>query len=372
MKLPFAKQLLALFLALFMTQPSVHAEYLENAVPPAKAFDWMELQSGEWLKGEFKEFYSGSVKFDSDEMDLLSFDIEDVKQIITKGNASISIEQPITFSTTLPFKVETGKLHFHDKKFYLTKEDGTALEVEIEDVASIIGGEEKESNYWTASAFLGLDVLTGNTEQVTLTAKANVQRRTAITRFIADYLGVYTEVDGNRTTADSNRVTGSFDIYQTAHFFWRAASGEYLRDPFQNIAHRYTVAVGAGYDIIYTPKTDWTVTVGPGYQHTTFDTVEINASETADTALVYLDSRFDTELSKNVDFIFNYNMYLLDEDSGTYTHHAMVSLETEFISDLDFDLSLIWDRTQDPVPFSDGTAPLQDDYKTMIGLGYSY
>ena len=65
-------------------------------------------------------------------------------------------------------------------------------------------------------------------------------------------------------------------------------------------------------------------------------------------------------------------MYLLDEGSGTYTHHAMVSLETEFISDLDFDISVIWDRTQDPVPFSDGTAPLQDDYKTMIGLGYSY
>ena len=43
MKLSFVKQLLALFLALFMTQPSVHAEYLENAVQTAQEFDWFYL-----------------------------------------------------------------------------------------------------------------------------------------------------------------------------------------------------------------------------------------------------------------------------------------------------------------------------------------
>ena len=364
MKLTLTKQLLTLFLALFMTQSFVHAEYLENAIPPAKAFDWMELQSGEWLKGEFKEIYSGDVVFDSDEMDVVTFSLDDVKQIITKGTSTISLEgqdEPVE-----------GKMGFVNGQFKITKADGSIINVQSSQIASIAGGEDKESNYWSASASLGLEVMSGNSAQKTVTAKANVQRRSSDTRFIADYLGVFTQIDNNTTTANNNRAGASFDIYQTAHFYWRVAALEFLRDPFQNIARKYTYAAGLGYDIIYTPRTNWSITVGPGYQTTTFYAVDANTSDTADTALFFLDSRFDVEVTNDIDFIFNYNVYLLNEASGSYIHHAVTTLETEMISDLVFDISVIWDRTEDPIPFANGTAPQQDDYKTILSLGYSY
>ncbi len=376
MKSIFIKQFMTLVLTLFITQSFVHAEYLEHAIPPAKAFDWMELESGEWLKGEFKGVYSGDVEFDSDEFDLVTFKLADVKQIITKGYSTINLNQEMPSLTGIysseDKSVIAGKILFADHEFTLILPDGSTRILQEEDIASISGGEAKESNYWSASIFLGLDFVTGNSNQVVATAKADVQRRTASSRFMANYLGNYTKVDDNTTTADNNRINASFDIYQTSYFYWRAGALEYLRDPFKNIGAKYTAYVGIGYDIIYTPKTDWSVTLGPGYQHTTFDTVAVNASTTADTPLFVLDSKFDTELSSNIDFIVNYNMYYVNEESGRYLHHAQVSLETELINDFELDLSLYWDRTQEPIAFSDGTVPLQDDFTTMVAIGYSY
>jgi len=384
--------LLTLLVTMLMTQSLLHAEYLENATPPAKDFDWMELQSGEWLKGEFKGMYSGDVEFDSDEFDVVTFELGDVKQIITKGDSVISLNRPMPSLTALSTKLHKndkeniaenedieneviGKILFNDGTFKIVMKDGSTKALSATDIASIAGGEPKESNYWSASVFLGIDVLSGNTEQTTVTAKAHVQRRTALTRFLADYLNTYTKVADDTKTADNNRFTSSFDMYQTAHFYWRLASVEYLRDPFRNIAGKYTVAVGLGYDIIYTPKTNWSVTMGPGYQHTSYS--DYNSSnpssiESADTGLFFLNTKFDTEITSSIDFIVNYNAYFLNKDSGTYTHHAEIALETELVNDFTIDLSLFWDRTQDPIAFADGSYPEQDDFKTMLAIGYSY
>jgi len=373
-------QLLALLVILLISHSSAHAEYLQNAVPPAKAFDWMELQSGEWLKGEFKSMYSGEVEFDSDEFDLVKFDLEDVRQIITKGYATINLNRKLPSLTEIyngsrrdkDERIIPGKLKYANNQFSVTLSDGSTRVLHENEIASIASGEPKESNYWSASIFFGLDVISGNSEQITMTAKANLQRRTAATRFIADYLGTYTQIDGNKTTTDNTRISGSFDVYQSSYLYLRAIAYGYLRDPFQNIADRHTVGVGIGYDIIYTPKTDWSVTLGPGYQHTNFYAIDVNESKTADTSLFFLDTKFDTELTNDIDLIINYNMAIVNEASGSYIHHAEISFETELIKDLDFDISLFWDRTQDPVAFSDETTPEKNDFKTLIAIGYTY
>jgi len=397
MKLTLTKQLLTLFLALFMTQSFVQAEYLKNATPPAKDFDWMELQSGEWLKGEFKGMYSGEVEFDSDEFDVVTFDLEDVKQIITKGDSVLSLNRPMPSLQALSKQLHKndeqnltenqdieneviGKIIFKDNKFTVLMDNGSAKTLPTDNIASIAGGEPKESNYWSANVFLGIDTLSGNSNQLTVTAKAYAQRRTASTRFLFDYLGTYTDVENQDTnetvkTADSNRVTSSFDMYQTAHFYWRVAGLEYLRDPFQNIDGRYTLSVGVGYDIIYTPKTNWSITAGPGYQRTYFS--DYNATDPdsmryAETALLFISSRFDTEITSDIDFIVNYQAYFVNHNSGRYIHHTEASLETELIADFTVDFSVFWDRTSAPKAFGDGTYPEENDYKTMLAIGYSY
>jgi hypothetical protein len=42
------------------------------------------------------------------------------------------------------------------------------------------------------------------------------------------------------------------------------------------------------------------------------------------------------------------------------------------IGDLDFDITWVWDRIQDPRQNSDGSSPDQDDFRTMFGPGFSF
>lgn len=371
------KSLFIFVLLLLIANSTINAEYLENATLPKDAkSDWMELKSGEWVRGEFKGMYSGKVEFDSEEFDLVKFDLEDVKQIFTIGNSNINLNSemakiPVIHNTIHRHNEITGNLSFKNNQFKMTLVDGTTRILENDEIASISAGELKESNYWKLSIFLGVDTLSGNSEQITVTGKASAERRTALTRFRADYLTTYTKAKGD-LSADNKRLTSSIDLYQTSHFYWRLATAEYLSDIFRNIDMKYTLGVGAGYDILYTGSTDWSITAGPGYQHTKYDAVEVGSDTTASTALFFLDSRFKKEMTSDIDFIFNYNMYYVNKESGRYTHHMELSLEAELLNDFTIDLSVFWDRVEYPVAFSDGSIPGQDDFKTMLAIGYSY
>jgi len=375
------KNIQRLLLSFIIVSSLLNAEYLENTqIPKDTKSDWMELKSGEWVRGEFKGMYSGEIEFDSDKFDLVKFDIEDVKQISTVGNSTINLNRDMPNLTDI-LKLSTlnsgdneltGNLKFEDNKFIIKLQDGTIKILSTNNIASISAGELKESNYWSASFFLGVDLLSGNTEQVTITGKASAERRTSLTRFRADYLSTYTEVDSSVTTADNNRLTGSFDLYQTNHFYWRLVSFEYIRDPFKNIGAKYTLGVGLGYDILYTDTIDWSVTLGASYQHTDYSDVQANENATVSSGLMFLDTRYKQEITSNIDFLINYNMHLLDEESGRYVHHVETSLETEIINDFTVGISLFWDRVELPVAFADGAVPGKDDFKTMLAIGYSY
>lgn len=378
------KRLCIILTMLFTMSTVVQAEHLENVkIPKDTKVDWMELQSGEWIRGEFKGLFSGKIEFESKEFDLVKFDVDDVKQIITLGNSTINLnrEMPKLGNIDKVLRKDlfdtknnevTGNLKFSDGKFQMRLSDGTTREIPSKSITSIFGGEDKESNYWSISMFLGIDVLSGNTEQITATGKSSIERRTALTRLRIDSLSTYTQVDINTTTADNSRYTGSFDLYQTNHFFWRLGSLEYIRDPFKNIAAKYTYSLGVGYDILNSDTIDWSVSAGPGYQETHYNSVDVNGSATVSTSLFYFDTRYSQELTDDIDFLVNYNMYLVNKKSGRYIHHTEISLQTELVKNFTLDLSLFWDRVSSPVKDDAGVEPKKDDFKTMFAVGYTY
>ena len=83
-----------------------------------------------------------------------------------------------------------------------------------------------------------------------------------------------------------------------------------------------------------------------------------------------LDTAFDTELTKKIDFKASYRCDLVDQESGEYIHHALTSLEIELTSRLDLDLSVVWDRIQAPKPDSTGQVPEQDDVYFFFGIDF--
>ena len=44
---------------------------------------------------------------------------------------------------------------------------------------------------------------------------------------------------------------------------------------------------------------------------------------------------------ERLDFLFRYRDFIVNRDSGTYTHHLLTGLELELTQRLDFDITLI-------------------------------
>ena len=108
--------------------------------PPDDKFDWIQLTSGEWLKGELKFIYDFQVEFDSDKLDLLTFDLEDVKQIRTHKPHSISIEDSKISDD--PIIVE-GVVTLIDNKVIMTEGDKTR-EFKRSQIISIAQADDKK------------------------------------------------------------------------------------------------------------------------------------------------------------------------------------------------------------------------------------
>jgi len=85
-----------------------------------------------------------------------------------------------------------------------------------------------------------------------------------------------------------------------------------------------------------------------------------------------LGTDFETELTSWIDYLFEFQMTFLDEDSGSYQHHLVSTLSTDLVGDLDFDVSLVWDRTENPPRSSDGAVPEQDDFWLTVGVGFEF
>ncbi|MDH3981981.1 MAG: DUF481 domain-containing protein [Kiritimatiellaceae bacterium] len=349
-------------------------EAWEKFAPPEdKRFDWIQMNSGEWLKGEIKVMYNYSLEFDSDELDLLFLDMDDVKQIRSCGNQRVMIEKGRRNSMVL-----RGLLVIDGERVKLIRGEEVS-EFKRYQLVSIAGGAQRERDNWSGSFSIGITARGGNTETMDITTVANLKRRTAMTRLNIDYLANYSEASNGTTkdeTANNQRLTCFFDWFLTSRFYWQVLNAEYYRDPFVNIRNQYSVSTGVGYDLIRTSKTEWTLNMGAGYQKTQFDLVQEGDPEYSESPFATIGTRLDYEISGDLDFLYDYSARFLSDENGAYTHHMVTTLSYELIADFNIDISLIWDRIEKPTPsvdeFDNTVTPEQDDLQLVVGIGYSF
>lgn len=357
-----------LVLILVFTAHTFGAETWEDFDPPVDTkYDWIQLTSGEWLKGDFKVLYDGEIEFDSDELDLLTFDIDDVAQLRTRDRQTIRIERDWRSKKE---DTDRGILSIKDGKVFLLdgEEERTYSRKEV---VSIAAGVERERDFWSGSISLGVTARGGNTETVDSTTMINVKRRKAASRFIADYIGNFSEA-GDTETANNHRLTGTYDWFLTTRLYWRIVGLQYYRDPFSNIDNQYSIGTAMGYDLIRGPRVEWDASVGGGYQRQDFVSVIAPEDPSVDTPFFLASTVYDWEVTSSVDFLADYSFRILNDVSGTYTHHALAKVSTEFIGDLDLDVTLIWDYIQTPQAKDDGTVPHQSDYQLVFSLAYDF
>jgi hypothetical protein len=342
--------------------PVVAAEDPTAAFEPPlpDEFDWIQIVSDEWLKGEIIAMYDDSLEFDSDELDELTFDFDDVKKIRSSGTMQVGLVEG---------GVAVGQLFVDGDEVRVVGD--REQKIERSQVLSITSGAPRERNYWSGKVSAGANFRQGNTDQVETNGHVGFMRRTVKNRMSLDYLANFSRTE-DTTLSDNQRAIVGWDRFVSDRFFLSPVLGEYFRDPFQNVAHRYTIGAGAGYQIVDTSKIDWQVSAGLAYQSTRFDDVLEGEPTSASTPSLVATTIYDHELSGSIDFNLAYRFFIVNEESGRYTHHFVTGFEFDLIGSLDFDVTFVWDRIEKPRQSSDGTFPEKDDFRLNLALGFDF
>jgi len=323
-------------------------------IKDATHFDWVRLNSGEWLKGELVSMYDKEIEFDSDVLDTLIIDREDVYMIISDRHHTVRFNDGNELSGTLNISGGYVKVGEQEAKY------------RYRDLVSIAPSVESELSAWTVKISLGADISKGNTDQTEYSARADIKRRTASSRFLAEFLGYRTTSD-EQVTKNNIRANGTFDWFQTQKMYYRPIFFEYYRDPFQNIANKYTVGAGVGYYVMDTDKTEWDFSTGPAYQKT--ESVATGEEKSNSSWSYFVGTNYELEVTKKIDFTFNYRYLTANSDAGGDSQYAMAAFEFEITDDIDFDMSLVWDYLADPIADENGVVPEKEDYKMIFALG---
>ena len=333
-------------------------------VPPGVGHDgadWIQLKSGEWLRGQLKYIQNKEVEFDSDELNEQTLKLKNVRQVYTTYQVYTLFEgqEPVL-----------GKIVLSNDVVLVNGLETISQPLELLTGITPSGGKTGIRN-WSGKASVGVSLQSGNNSQTTVNTSAELARRTPNTTLLLDYLGNYSQVN-NFQSANNDRANLSYDIRLNRDWFVRPVQLECYLDPLANISYRLTGGVGAGYFVIDRTGLEWTVAAGPSYQYTRFDTVEPGQADTASTPAGVFESNFKYDLTSRLTFIQTLQCTVAKREAGQYTHHAVTTLEFEIKRHLNLDVSFIWDYLQNPQPKSDGVIPEKSDRYLTVGLGVRF
>jgi putative salt-induced outer membrane protein YdiY len=322
--------------------------------------DWLQLKSGEWLRGRLKYIQERKVEFDSDELEDLSLKLKDVRQLypaepwFTRFYGRDDIFGTVVISNDM-----------------VRVSGPEQVSLPRDQLTGITTGGKRERDFWSGKVSIGLNLQAGNTKQATESASAELARRTPATIVQLNYLGNFSEVNGEQN-ANNHRINGYYDIRLNSHWFLRPVQLEYYRDQLANLAHRGTVGVGLGYYIFDREGLEWVVSGGPGYQYTRYETVEADQADSASTPALVLQTSFKADLTQRLKFLQTFGATLTSQEAGLYTHHAVSTLEFEIKRHLDLNVSFVWDYLQYPQTESSGVVPQHSDFRLIVGAGLKF
>jgi len=340
-----------------------------------QAFDWIELESGEWLKGNFKALYEKEVEFDSKEFKLQTFDFDDVRQIRTHRIVTVAIQidenKNIKYFDLQGQNIEiSGVLRIKEEVVTIIQGIDTYT-FNRDQIVSIAYGGETELQLWSGKLTFNLDIQQGNTQQLNYSSLAYLMRRTSQTRLRFDYLGniAHTQTE---EISNNTRLDESFDIFMTKEFFITPITIEYVNDFYQNIDQQWMFGAGVGHSIFDEKGLEWEISIIPALIFTQNYTVSDDANRAQRSFALRFKTRLDMEITKHIDLKCDYQFTKLDEASGSYNHHTITQLENEITSWLDFDITVVWDYVENPIAYDVGEAPEKSDLQLLVGLGVEF
>jgi hypothetical protein len=332
-----------------------------HPVPPGEeVWDWIQLTSGEWLKGTILRLRDDRFEFDSERMKEVSFKWRHIKEI---HSASPRVWR---FNGGL---VLIGPGVMRDDSVAVSV-DGAQREMPRRSLLAILPGAGKEEDRWRAKATLSAALREGNTDQFDLSVDAWARRETAKTRLRFDYNNVLGTLDGKETN-NMHRGTGRFDYYYTHKLFFIPGYLEAFHDPFTNINIRLIGSAGLGYHIsrgIF----DWVVYSTAGYQYQGFSSTEEGEAPSESNGAVLLGTTFEWEITADLDWNSLYQLQLTFPRVGDTSHRMTTALRYDITRVLLLETALHFDRVEQPRTDATGRTPAKNDLRLTVGFGLQY
>jgi putative salt-induced outer membrane protein YdiY len=324
--------------------------------------DWIQLKSGEWLKGRFRGMQGDRLSFYSEELDGQEFDWDKILHLHTLK----PVELLLLDRTTV-----TGRVRVNSEHLVINEDAVVPQLFERDAVVAISPGGFSEWDRWSVDIAFGMSFRSGNVDQTDVNSAISLKRVTASTRLGLTYNG-YRSVVSDADVADNHRGTLYFDWWLSDRLYWRIAQGELYRDPFQNIAARITAGTGLGYDIFKGKRFDWHVTAGPGAQWVRFSSVTAGQASDAVGPAGFAGTQTEWKVTRRIDFNVGYSVLIAGSDLGGIYQHFEARWEVDLTSLLDLDISFIWDRISDPIPDVNGVRPKPDDFRLVTSLSLEF
>lgn len=329
--------------------------------PTPESRDWVRLNSEEWLRGRIELLQDLKLSFDSDELDDLEIDWEDV--------AEIRSPRILTFGL-LDGTVVTGTSVMKDGILEVRTTSGVE-EFAAQQVFAIIEGRPRELNYWSLKASANLIVRSGNTEQNDFNSVVLLRRQTTWSQVNLQYKGNFGKTDGEETV-NNNRGDIDAKLFLSRQLFVTPVDVELLNDKFQNIDLRSGVSAGFGYYFIRA-RTDWQINAAGGYQRTRYASVAAGEDDRIDNGTITLGTVLETDLTSAIEIDAEYSIRrTLGADRATL-HRFFMLLSFDLLGDvLDFTTSIAWDYNTNPKQNAEGLTPRKSDLTMAYGLGVDF
>lgn len=325
--------------------------------------DWVKMKSGEWFRGKLKVIYEDTVEFDSDEVGLIKLDWDDIAQVRTSGIKAIKFTDQSTV---------VSRLLMRDQWLYLVTPKGDIFAKYPRDsMLTVASPSTHELDLWNAEIELGATFQSGNTDSVSISAIIDAKRRSVDSRNWIRYIGMYNETN-EEVVEDNHRLTYTLDLFLTSSAYLRPLYTEVSSNKLTNVKYKVTVASGGGYYFTDTDLQSFTMGASLGYQHTAFDAAEPGTSASASSAVFLLNANYERELTSRIDFSFDYELQIVNQESGSNLHFLDTGFDIELINDLDFSAHMIATHTAKPAPDQNGITPEQTDTSMIFGLTYEF
>ncbi len=352
----------AALLAVMLAAGSLSARAASPPSPaaPDDTLDWVQLSSGEWLRGEIVLMRDEVLAFDSEELDVVQIDWTDIAALHSPRVLSVATRDGAAL---------TGETELRDGSLRVAAGE-EVREIPATQVHAILVGELTEANYWSATVNASLVIRSGNTDQSDFTSRMDVTRETTATRLVLNYRGNFGRTDGVETV-NNHRGSGNYSLYLSRKLFVTPLAAEVFTDSYQNIDLRTGLSAGFGYYLLRA-ETDWWLYAGGGYQNTRYVSVQAGEDASVDNGTIMVGSTLETDLSETVELEAEYSIRPILGADATTLHRVFVALTFELWGDLDFDASLTWDHNTDPKPDADGIEPDRNDLITAYGLSIDF